>query len=502
MSWILNNILNQKGSPAIYTDDLANRPAAGYTGRLFVAKDTFAWYRDNGSGWDLIGGPGSGTITGTLTANRVAYATGSNTIGTSANLLFDGTTFTTVNDIVVNGLFIGKGGGNIITNQAFGINALVANTTGYTNLSIGSSALKANTTGFQNIAIGNNALEFGLATYANIAIGSMALNENQSGYYNIAIGRNALLKNSTAYTNIAIGDGALRQTTTGPSNVAIGNDALFTNIIGGNNTAIGVNAGSHVIGSSNIMIGINAGNDNSLNGNTNNSVFIGNSTKPNNFGQTNQIVIGDQTTGNGSNTVTIGNSSIVNTYLQGAVNFSTGVITKTSSGIALSITDSANGNALNINKTGSGFAINVAAGVSSFSDTVLIQAVDDFVSSLRIGGGRVRLETLYVDQGECIIERNVPILQFNDLSSGINGIMYNVAGTLRLTNQGGTTPPLSYNITNGKVSVGDSFKTADPTGGTAAEWKMGSYVAVAAPAPTGYIEIDIAGTLYKIAAGT
>jgi hypothetical protein len=85
------NILNQLGSPAINSNTFANRPAAGQTGRLFVSTDTFEIYRDNGTTWDLIGGPGSSTITGTGTATQVAYFTSSQAIGSSANLYWDNT---------------------------------------------------------------------------------------------------------------------------------------------------------------------------------------------------------------------------------------------------------------------------------------------------------------------------------------------------------------------------------------------------------------------------
>ena len=43
---LLNNVQNQKGSPALFTDLLANIPLAGFTGRLFVASDTKSLYRD------------------------------------------------------------------------------------------------------------------------------------------------------------------------------------------------------------------------------------------------------------------------------------------------------------------------------------------------------------------------------------------------------------------------------------------------------------------------
>lgn len=84
--------INQKGSPALYSDTLANRPAAGLPGRLFVSTDTFALYRDTGSTWDLIGGPGTGTITGSLADTQVAYGIGANTIGGNANFTYDAAT--------------------------------------------------------------------------------------------------------------------------------------------------------------------------------------------------------------------------------------------------------------------------------------------------------------------------------------------------------------------------------------------------------------------------
>lgn len=85
------NILNQLGSPSINSNTFANRPAAGQTGRLFVSIDTFEIYRDNGTTWDLIGGPGSSTVTGTGAATQVAYWTAAQAIGGSNNLWWDNT---------------------------------------------------------------------------------------------------------------------------------------------------------------------------------------------------------------------------------------------------------------------------------------------------------------------------------------------------------------------------------------------------------------------------
>jgi len=85
------SILNQRQTPAFFADTLANRPAAGFLGRIFVSTDTFAFYRDNGSGWDLIGGPGTGTITGSGANGQIALWNGASTIVGDSGLTYDGT---------------------------------------------------------------------------------------------------------------------------------------------------------------------------------------------------------------------------------------------------------------------------------------------------------------------------------------------------------------------------------------------------------------------------
>jgi hypothetical protein len=58
-------ILNQKGTPAFYSDTFANRPAFGFAGRVFISTDTGEIFEDTGSAWTLIADAGAGT-TGTL----------------------------------------------------------------------------------------------------------------------------------------------------------------------------------------------------------------------------------------------------------------------------------------------------------------------------------------------------------------------------------------------------------------------------------------------------
>jgi hypothetical protein len=58
---------------------------------MFISIDTYAFYRDTGTGWDLIGGPGSGTLTGSGVAGQVSYFNGTQTITGNNNLFWDST---------------------------------------------------------------------------------------------------------------------------------------------------------------------------------------------------------------------------------------------------------------------------------------------------------------------------------------------------------------------------------------------------------------------------
>jgi hypothetical protein len=70
------------------SDTLANRPAAGIVGRIFIAIDSpFGIYRDTGSAWDAIAG--ASTFSGSLATGQVAFGSATNTISGSNNLVFD-----------------------------------------------------------------------------------------------------------------------------------------------------------------------------------------------------------------------------------------------------------------------------------------------------------------------------------------------------------------------------------------------------------------------------
>jgi hypothetical protein len=191
-------------------------------------------------------------------------------------------------------------------------------------IAIGTSALtalKSNSLG--NIALGYNAIMSAVYyTNNNIAIGTDSLKTATQPVGNIAIGTSALL----AYTmggnygnNIAIGTEVARDKVTGYGNTYIGYRA---GLAGHSmySIALGNNALSNNDGTYTIAIGEDSGNyygsaDDETYGEgplvqSNNSIFIGTSTRAQMDQSTNEIVIGYQAKGAGSNTVTLGSSAI------------------------------------------------------------------------------------------------------------------------------------------------------------------------------------------------
>jgi len=255
-------------------------------------------------------------------------------------------------------IWIGGGGLNSTTgggaasfgswNTSLGVSALLNTTTAEDSVAIGYFALRANTTGSYNTAVGRDALLANTTGQRNTGIGRSALGANTTGNFNTAIGMQSLLNNTTAADNTSIGYLAMSANTTGASNMAIGRQALSSNLVGFNNAAIGYfslksSTGNYNVanganslenittGSSNIALGFNAGSlisGGTANTITNNSIFIGDSTKPLASNQTNQIVIGNAAIGLGSNTTVIGNSSTTDAAIYGRllVNYSAPVI--------------------------------------------------------------------------------------------------------------------------------------------------------------------------------
>lgn len=162
-------------------------------------------------------------------------------------------------DLTVNGLTIGRGGGNVDGNTANGNMSLYSNSSGNSNTAYGYASLYSNTSGSSNIANGNQSLYF-----------------NTTGSNNTAIGNASLNKNTEGGDNTANGFGALYRNITGNNNTANGFRSLYSNTTGSANTASGFQAGSNLIsGDNNIFIGYSAEPSNST---ISNEITLGNSS--------------------------------------------------------------------------------------------------------------------------------------------------------------------------------------------------------------------------------
>ena len=299
-----------------YSSTASAVPTAGnlVAGELALNNlDGKLFYKDSAGAVQVIGTKGG---VGSSTTTQVLYNSSGLVVG-SANMTFNGTTFTLANDASISGLTVGKGGGSVSGNSAFGVTALTSNTTGGQNTAIGYAALYANTTGNYNTAIGaldgssQPPLRFNTTGSYNIAVGNGALQANTTASYNTAVGyqagytqttadRNAILgtqagylgttgsanafvgyqagyanttgflhaslgayaltANTTGVQNTAIGGYSLSANTTGQFNVGVGTYALQANTTASNNTAVGYQAGYGITtGGNNVCIGNGSG---------------------------------------------------------------------------------------------------------------------------------------------------------------------------------------------------------------------------------------------------
>ena len=233
-----------------------------------------------------------GSVTGTGSAGFIPVW--SSATGISASTMFElGTSIgigtqtptaqleTTAN-ILVNGVTVGAG-----------------NNAGATTL--GSSALLNCMEGYYNTAIGEEAME---------GIANTPANQPQN---NTAVGYQGLKRITEGDHNTVIGARAMATLSTGSDNTCLGSSSLRNNTTGDNNVAVGRNAGAFLASSS-------------QNYTPSDSIFIGNDTRAEGIGQTNQIVIGHEAIGLGSNTTVLGNSATTDTRIWGKLDVPTGGI--------------------------------------------------------------------------------------------------------------------------------------------------------------------------------
>ena len=132
-------------------------------------------------------------------------------------------------DIGVNGVIVGRGGGNFSSNTVLGSGALEANTTGVQNVAIGLHALQGATNASANIAIGRRALRFTTAG-DNVAIGNNAGSGLASGSQNVYIGSDVDANSGSSENEIVIG---AFTTGRGSNTVTIGNSSVVTTFVSG-----------------------------------------------------------------------------------------------------------------------------------------------------------------------------------------------------------------------------------------------------------------------------
>jgi len=207
----------------------------------------------------------------------INYANGNVGIGT----ITPAAQLETTENIIVKGMTVGVGayvpppqvtGGTTV----IGVDALPTTTGGVRSTAIGHSALKSITSGSSNTAIGSQAMEFSTVVTNATAVGALALQDG--------IG---------TYGSVAIGSEALRFSTLSTGTVAVGTKAGRLDSTNANVTR------------------------------ADQSIFIGQETKPLGNNEINQIVIGNSAIGLGSNTVVLGKAATTKTRLYGNVGIGT-----------------------------------------------------------------------------------------------------------------------------------------------------------------------------------
>lgn len=139
-------------------------------------------------------------------------------------------------DKLVNGIRIGKGGGNIGTNTALGVGGLTSNTSGQNNSSFGNLALSSNTSGNGNSALGSRALSKNKGGSNNLAFGersgdvTSSSSDNTGGSDSVFIGAFSKPLSNTQNNQIVIGYSAIGN---GSNTATIGNDAIVKTVLKG-----------------------------------------------------------------------------------------------------------------------------------------------------------------------------------------------------------------------------------------------------------------------------
>ena len=276
-------------------------------------------------------------------------------------------------DTIINGINIGRGGGNLTSNTRFGNNSLPINTTGLNNTAIGFNVLASNVIGSSNTAIGHQALP------------------NSNSDNNTAVGLSSLFSLSSGNNNISFGSQSGWKIS-GGADLTIANNSVFlgyaTKALASNQTnqiVIGYDATGN--GSNTVTIGNSSITNNYFSGNIRGGAFIKSGGLSSEFLKadgsvdTNTYALASSLSGyvtlDTDQTIT-GQKSLTSLLIGTRANFTSsgsgdtlGINHSSGSGIALYMTKAGNGEALYINKSsGSGNAVTI---VGTLNATTLVK---------------------------------------------------------------------------------------------------------------------------------
>ena len=251
-------------------------------------------------------------------------------------------------DANINGLTVGKGGGNILTNTAVGYEAILNSTTGaINNTAQGYQALRTNTTGNNNTALGYVSLYTNSVGIRNTAVGSFAL-QGLNSDNNTGVGFQNLLDVTSGQGNTALGSNTGRGITTGSYNTIIGASVTGLSSSLSNTIILADGQGNRMFNVSS-AIGVNIGTNAGISYTTGSGVAIGPDAGRRQTTASENTIIGSNagaylTTNNQNTIVGFFAGNIVtgsgNTYLgwyagvsAGASNYNTGIGTGALQGI-------------------------------------------------------------------------------------------------------------------------------------------------------------------------
>ena len=327
--------------------------------------------------------------------------------------------FTT--DLLINGLTIGRGNYDNISNSSFGYNSLYSNDTGIGNTSIGHSSMSSSTSGDYNTSIGYESLTNNISGSDNTSFGAAALKSNITGSQNSGFGFQSLYSNTSGRLNSAFGYQSLFSNTTGSQNTTFGYMSLYSNITGVHNVSIGVAAlRNNTIGIANTSIGNGSLYNNSTGGR---NVGIGYSALFNNTIAFNNVGIGYyslQQNTEGINNTSIGTSSL---YLNQTGNKNTAIGFNSMSNNSSGSDNIAIGAGADV---GSGSLSNaIALGSDAIVNTNnTIQLGNMQINSVNTSGKLTTGEVTYPNTKPIITSQNTDLLQILVGSTSSGELLY------------------------------------------------------------------------------